>query len=142
LSGADELPSAIVKRSVTIAGHSTSISLEEPFWLGLTRIARLEAVSVAALLRRIDAKRSATAAKGNLSSAIRLFVLDWLAAKAGIDLASLHGPQGGGGAARPLSGAPALSGEGKGEPAPPEGAKTIGDGEGASAGPALGAGSA
>jgi predicted DNA-binding ribbon-helix-helix protein len=78
---------AIVKRSVTIAGHSTSVSLEEPFWLGLNRIARAEGVSVAALLRRIDARRSAAAsARGNLSSAIRLYVLDWLARKAGVEL--------------------------------------------------------
>jgi predicted DNA-binding ribbon-helix-helix protein len=97
LSGADEAPSAIVKRSVTIAGHSTSISLEEPFWRGLNRIARREGRSVAALLRHIDAKRSAAgAAKGNLSSAIRLFVLDWLAAQADIDLAAAPEPEGGG----------------------------------------------
>jgi predicted DNA-binding ribbon-helix-helix protein len=77
----------IVKRSVTIAGHSTSISLEEPFWIGLNRIARAEGVSTATILRRIDARRSpAGEPRGNLSSAIRLFVLDWLAAKAGIDL--------------------------------------------------------
>ena len=78
---------SIVKRSVTIAGHSTSISLEEPFWIGLQRIARAEKLTTAALLRRIDAKRStAGAPKGNLSSAIRLFVLAWLADRAGIDL--------------------------------------------------------
>jgi predicted DNA-binding ribbon-helix-helix protein len=99
LSAAREPPSAIVKRSVTIAGHSTSISLEEPFWLGLIRIARLEGVSVAALLRRIDDKRSAAGpARSNLSSAIRLFVLDWLATEAGIDLSPTGGlePENGG----------------------------------------------
>jgi predicted DNA-binding ribbon-helix-helix protein len=78
--------SAIVKRSVTIAGHATSISLEEPFWRCLSHIAGVEGVSVSALLRRIDTKRSATDAKINLSSAVRLFVLDWLAKQAGVDL--------------------------------------------------------
>jgi predicted DNA-binding ribbon-helix-helix protein len=86
LSASPLSSTAIVKRSVTIAGHSTSISLEEPFWRGLSRIAAAEGVSVAGLLRRIDAGRAAGEAKGNLSSAVRLFVLDWLAAKAGISL--------------------------------------------------------
>jgi predicted DNA-binding ribbon-helix-helix protein len=82
-----EAASGIIKRSVTIAGHSTSISLEDPFWRCLSRIASAEGVSVSALLRRIDAKRSGTSeSKGNLSSAIRVFILDWLAPKAGIDL--------------------------------------------------------
>jgi predicted DNA-binding ribbon-helix-helix protein len=71
--------SAVVKRSVTIAGHSTSVSLEEPFWAGLARIARSEETSVAALLRRIDAERSDPGhSQGNLSSAIRVFVLRWV----------------------------------------------------------------
>jgi predicted DNA-binding ribbon-helix-helix protein len=78
--------SRIVKRSVTIAGHSTSVSLEEPFWLGLRAAARAENVSLAALLRRIDARRSASGNAANLSSAIRVFVLDWLAAKAGVNI--------------------------------------------------------
>ena len=86
---AGDAASGIVKRSVTIAGHSTSISLEEPFWRGLSYIAGTEGVSVAALLRRIDARRAGGGeAKRNLSSAIRLFVLDWLASRAGIDLAA------------------------------------------------------
>ncbi|MFI5015047.1 MAG: ribbon-helix-helix domain-containing protein [Hyphomicrobiales bacterium] len=78
--------STIIKRSVTIAGHSTSLSLEQPFWIGLGRIAQAEKVSVAALLRRIDAKRSEPGEfQGNLSSAVRVFVLRWLAGKAGVD---------------------------------------------------------
>jgi len=86
---ASRRPFAVVKRSVTIAGHSTSISLEEPFWLGLSRIAAAEGVSVAALLRRIDAGRAAAGeARGNLSSAVRLFVLGWLAERAGISLSA------------------------------------------------------
>jgi len=63
--------SAIVKRSVRIAGHATSISLESAFWQGLCDIATARRMSVNALVAAIDAHRS-----GNLSSAIRLFVLD------------------------------------------------------------------
>jgi len=58
------------KYSVRIAGHPTSISLEPEFWSALTRIAAARDVSVAALVGEIDSKRA-----GNLSSAIRLFVL-------------------------------------------------------------------
>ena len=61
----------IVKRSVRIAGHPTSISLEAAFWEALREIAACRQVPVAALVAAIDAGRS-----GNLSSAIRLFVLD------------------------------------------------------------------
>jgi predicted DNA-binding ribbon-helix-helix protein len=63
--------SAIVKRSVRIAGHATSISLEAAFWRALCAIAAGRRVSVGALVAAIDATRG-----GNLSSAIRLFVLD------------------------------------------------------------------
>jgi predicted DNA-binding ribbon-helix-helix protein len=62
---------AIVKRSVRIAGHPTSVSLEAAFWQGLCDIAAARRVSVNTLLAAIDADRG-----GNLSSAIRLFVLD------------------------------------------------------------------
>jgi predicted DNA-binding ribbon-helix-helix protein len=61
----------IVKRSVRIAGHATSVSLEAAFWQGLCYIAASRGLSVNALLTAIDAGRS-----GNLSSSIRLFVLD------------------------------------------------------------------
>jgi predicted DNA-binding ribbon-helix-helix protein len=63
--------STIVKRSVRIAGHATSISLEAAFWQGLCDIAAARRMSVNALVAAIDATRG-----GNLSSAIRLFVLD------------------------------------------------------------------
>ena len=62
---------AIVKRSVRIAGHATSVSLEAAFWETLCDIAAARGVSVNTLLAAIDAAR-----EGNLSSAIRLFVLD------------------------------------------------------------------
>ena len=62
----------IVKRSVSIAGHRTSISLEEPFWQILREIAEREKLSIQALIGRIDAERG----EQNLSSAIRVFVLN------------------------------------------------------------------
>ena len=61
----------IVKRSVHVAGHATSISLEPAFWDALREIAVRRRLSVNALVAMIDAGRG-----GNLSSAIRLFVLD------------------------------------------------------------------
>jgi predicted DNA-binding ribbon-helix-helix protein len=63
--------SALVKHSVRVAGHRTSISLEPAFWAVLLEIAARRGLSVNALLAAIDAERS-----GNLSSAIRLFVLE------------------------------------------------------------------
>jgi predicted DNA-binding ribbon-helix-helix protein len=60
----------IVKRSVRIAGHATSVSLEPAFWEALCEIAARRGLSLNVLLSQIDAGRS-----GNLSSAIRLFVL-------------------------------------------------------------------
>ena len=60
-----------MKRSVTIAGHRTSISLEEEFWDALCDIAREDGVSINALVGAIDKQRTT-----NLSSAIRVFVLD------------------------------------------------------------------
>lgn len=67
------------KRSVNIAGHRTSVSLEEPFWDALKAIAAAEGVTLAALITRIDAERD-----GNLSSALRLHVLAYLRGRAGV----------------------------------------------------------
>ena len=64
--------SGVVKRSVAIAGHRTSVSLEAPFWDALKDIARQRGASVHQLIGEIDAGRG----KQNLSSAIRVFVLD------------------------------------------------------------------
>ena len=61
---------AIKKRSVTLAGHRTSLSLEEIFWRRLKAEARHEDLSVNELVARIDRERL-----GNLSSAVRVFVL-------------------------------------------------------------------
>jgi len=68
-----------VKRSVTIAGHSTSVSLEEPFWQELKRMADERGLSLAALIANIDENRSVE----NLSSALRLAVLDDLRRRIG-----------------------------------------------------------
>ncbi|MGB0575489.1 MAG: ribbon-helix-helix domain-containing protein [Alphaproteobacteria bacterium] len=62
--------SSPVKRSVVVAGHQTSISLEEPFWEALVKIAKSEDVSLNSLITQIDRDR-----QGNLSSALRVFVL-------------------------------------------------------------------
>lgn len=62
---------SVVKRSVAIAGHRTSVSLEAPFWDALREIARQRSISVQALVGEIDSNRGAH----NLSSAIRVFVL-------------------------------------------------------------------
>jgi len=64
----------VAKRSISIAGHRTSISVEAPFWEGLAEIARARSLSVAALIAEIDRDRSAGT---NLSSAVRLHVLAW-----------------------------------------------------------------
>ena len=65
--------SAVIKRSIVIAGHKTSISLEDAFWQGLKEIAATRRVSLTELIAAIDGGRH----DGNLSSAIRLFVLDY-----------------------------------------------------------------
>lgn len=62
-----------VKRSITIAGHRTSVSLEGPFWSALKEIADFEKSTVARLVAEIDASR--TAESGSLSSCIRVFIL-------------------------------------------------------------------
>lgn len=68
---------AVVKRSLSIAGHRTSVSLEEPFWEALRALADAQGVSVQRLVGEIDAGRG----EANLSSAIRVRVL--AAARAG-----------------------------------------------------------
>jgi predicted DNA-binding ribbon-helix-helix protein len=70
---ADILSEKVVKRSVSIAGHMTSISLEEPFWAALRAIAKSQGRSLASLIAEIDERRGT-----NLSSALRLYVLQHL----------------------------------------------------------------
>ncbi|HEY5710505.1 MAG TPA: ribbon-helix-helix domain-containing protein [Allosphingosinicella sp.] len=66
-----------VKRSIMIAGHATSISLEPVFWEALRAAAEAEALPLNALVARIDAERVATAADPpNLASAIRVWLFE------------------------------------------------------------------
>jgi predicted DNA-binding ribbon-helix-helix protein len=62
---------AIKKRSVLIAGHATSLSLEAEFWSALREIARQRGISLNRLVASVDAARAS-----NLSSALRVFVLE------------------------------------------------------------------
>jgi predicted DNA-binding ribbon-helix-helix protein len=64
--------SQIVKRSIVIGGHKTSVSLEDAFWSGLKEIAHAQRATLSKMVAEIDNTRH----QGNLSSAIRLFVLD------------------------------------------------------------------
>ena len=66
------MKSPVVKRSIVVAGHKTSVSLEDAFWKGLKEIADDRDVTLSDLVSSIDTDRR----QGNLSSAIRLFVLD------------------------------------------------------------------
>ncbi len=66
---------AVRKRSVVIAGHRTSISLEEAFWVALRGIALRRRLSMNALVAAVDAERPPEQ-PGNLSSALRVFILD------------------------------------------------------------------
>jgi predicted DNA-binding ribbon-helix-helix protein len=67
------MKSSVVKRSIVVAGHKTSVSLEDAFWKGLKEIAGGRNVTLSDLVAAIDSARQ----QGNLSSAIRLFVLDF-----------------------------------------------------------------
>jgi predicted DNA-binding ribbon-helix-helix protein len=67
------MKSSVIKRSIVIVGHKTSVSLEEPFWAALKQIADGRAMTLGRLVASIDAGRHHT----NLSSAIRLFVLGY-----------------------------------------------------------------
>ena len=88
------MKSPVVKRSIVIAGHKTSVSLEDAFWTGLKEIADDRDVTLSDLVSSIDTERQ----QGNLSSAIRLFVLDHYrshaagrAAAVPRDLMGMHG---------------------------------------------------
>ncbi len=67
------MKSPVVKRSIVIAGHKTSVSLEDAFWRGLKDIAHGRSMTLSELVASIDTERR----HGNLSSGIRLFVLDY-----------------------------------------------------------------
>ena len=65
------MKSLVVKRSVAIEGHKTSVSLEDAFWKGLKEIAENQSQTLSEIVSAIDTDRH----RGNLSSAIRVFVL-------------------------------------------------------------------
>jgi len=65
--------SPVTKRSIVLAGHKTSVSLEDAFWQALKEIAAGRDMTLSELVSVIDAERQ----HGNLSSAVRLFVLDY-----------------------------------------------------------------
>ena len=71
----DSKAAAVRKRSVVLAGHRTSISLEAEFWQALRAVAAARLISVNALVAAIDAARGPTP-PANLSSALRVFILD------------------------------------------------------------------
>ena len=75
------MKSPVVKRSIVIAGHKTSVSLEDAFWKGLKEIANARDMTLSDLVATIDTDRR----HGNLSSAIRLFVLEYYRALIGDD---------------------------------------------------------
>ena len=66
------MQSAVLKRSIVVDGHKTSVSLEDAFWNGLKEIGVERHMTLSDLVAAIDSQRQ----HGNLSSAIRLFVLD------------------------------------------------------------------
>jgi predicted DNA-binding ribbon-helix-helix protein len=72
------MKSPIVKRSIVIGGHKTSVSLEDAFWQGLKEIAVGQRMTLSNTVSEIDRCRQ----QSNLSSAIRLFVLDRLRVQA------------------------------------------------------------
>jgi predicted DNA-binding ribbon-helix-helix protein len=67
------MKSLVFKRSIVVGGHKTSVSLEDAFWNGLKEIAAERHMNLSELVAEIDAQRQ----HGNLSSALRLFVLDF-----------------------------------------------------------------
>ncbi|WP_420135008.1 ribbon-helix-helix domain-containing protein [Rhodopseudomonas sp.] len=72
------MKSPVVKRSIVVAGHKTSVSLEEAFWNGMKEISSVRDLTLSELVGEIDGNRQ----QGNLSSAIRLFVLDYFRSRA------------------------------------------------------------
>jgi predicted DNA-binding ribbon-helix-helix protein len=77
------MKSPVVKRSIVIAGHKTSVSLEDAFWKGLKEIAQGRDMTLSELVATIDSERH----HGNLSSGIRLFVLDYYRNRSGAERA-------------------------------------------------------
>ena len=78
--------SAVVKRSIVINSHKTSVSLENEFWFALREIAKKEYVAINTLVARIDGSRGSP----NLSSAIRIYVLSYFRRAYEQHIASSH----------------------------------------------------
>ena len=83
------MKSSIVKRSVSIDGHKTSVALEDEFWNELKQIAAAQNTSVGKLVLKIEKKRE----HANLSSAIRQFVLDYYYKRAAVRSAADRHPK-------------------------------------------------
>lgn len=77
-SRAIDMRSPVIKRSIVVGGHKTSVSLEEAFWNGMKEISGQRNMTLSELVGEIDHGRE----QGNLSSAIRLFVLDYFRSRA------------------------------------------------------------
>jgi len=77
------MKSLVTKRSIVIAGHKTSVSLEDAFWQELKKIADYQRTTLSAVVASIDTQRQ----QGNLSSAIRIFVLEQARARAAAAMA-------------------------------------------------------
>jgi predicted DNA-binding ribbon-helix-helix protein len=71
------MKSPVVKRSIVLHGHKTSVSLEDEFWKGLKEVAGRRLMTLSNLVESIDTQRQ----QGNLSSALRLHVWSFIAAK-------------------------------------------------------------
>jgi predicted DNA-binding ribbon-helix-helix protein len=74
------MKSKVIKRSVIIDGRKTSVSLEDAFWSCLHEIAQAQGATVSQTVTEIEKSRQ----RSNLSSAIRLFVLDWVRNRTGL----------------------------------------------------------
>jgi predicted DNA-binding ribbon-helix-helix protein len=85
------MKSLVTKRSIGIAGHKMSVSLEDTFWKGLKEIARGRDLTLSEMVAAVDSGR----VQGNLSSALRLFVLDHYRARISIETDGRTLPQSG-----------------------------------------------
>lgn len=72
------LSTPVVKRSVMIAGHASSVTIEEPFWKAFKALAKAQNKSINQLVTELDDARPQDGSGANLSSAIRLYVLNAL----------------------------------------------------------------
>ena len=81
------MKSAVIKRSIVIAGHKTSVSLEDAFWDALKKIAASRDMTLTEIVALIDAGRE----HANLSSAIRLYILDYYREQLSAQMAQRNG---------------------------------------------------